>query len=172
MSKNIVTQTSMSFTRGFVKITITFLILVIVSSSCSTRNEIIPNTRLSKNGIYHCYSFNVQIYKIYNLSISDNFFQYPVESLCNEKSNCNLIKWTKFSELKKEERNTIIAYINKCDGNRDLFNHINLDKEIYFAGCYRDYMSDKTENYRLYFTLVFIDVEQEKMHLFKYIQDR
>lgn len=149
-----------------------FLFMLFIFAGCSNKNDIIPNTRLGNNGSYHCYPFNVKIYKIHNLSLNDNFFQYPNESLCNLNADCNLIKWTKLSELVKEERNDVIAYINKCDGNREIFNQVNLNKEIYFAGCYRNFKNNKSETYRLYDLLAFIDVEQKKMHVFRYIKDR
>ena len=146
--------------------------MLFIFVGCSNKNDIIPSKRLGYIESYHCFPYDVKIYKTQDLIFDDNFFQYPKESFCNLTSGCNLIKWTKFSEYDKEERNDVIAYINKCDGNKDIFNQINLGKEIYFAGCYKNFKNNKGEAYRIYDLLAFIDVEQKKIHVFRDIQVR
>jgi hypothetical protein len=146
----------------------TYLILV-VFCGCQNISNTLPNAKFKYLGKYHCWPYNVKVYSVNKVLIDSLFYTYPLKSYYRINTKYNTSPWAKYES---SEIDTTIWYgmdktLEQCDDNIELSNQVLKGGEIYYSGIYQYFKNKNGEQRRRYETILFLDVNNNKMHVFK-----
>ena len=150
---------------GFSTMKRIILICSLLYSSCNDGVKKVPDgSKLVFELEYHCYPYNVDVYKVNNLNIETDFYELPMLESQNKK--CKLTKWTKFTQLESKEQIGYRSFLKKCDANSDLDMSLEENDEIYFSGLYQYLLNREGKKVKCYDRIYFLNETKKRFHLF------
>ena len=151
-----------------VNLKIIFILLMAILFGCNEKNSsILPKGDLNYLEKYHCWPYDVNVYSVNNVKIDSLFYAYPLKSFFGDNPKYEVTNWKKYSEI-----DTTIWYgmdktLEQCDDNIELYNQRLKGGDIYYAGSYHYFKNQKGEQRRRYEKILFLDLVNKRLHIFK-----
>jgi hypothetical protein len=144
------------------------MLLVAILFGCTENtSNILPNGELKYLEKYHCWPYDVEIYSVDEVKVDSLFYTYPLRSYFGEHPKYNMTKWAKYDEIDTTLWLGMNKTLEQCDGNIELHNQILNESEIYYTGIYQDFKVLEGKEKRKYEKILFLDLNNNKLHIFK-----
>lgn len=135
--------------------------------SCNNTSGILPDMELQHSEKYHCWPYNVNVFTTSSVTVDSLFYTYPLKSYFGENPKYKIATWAKYEKIDTTEWDGMNKTLMECDENIELYNQVLKGGEIYFAGSYRYFLNQHGERRRQYEVILFLDLGNNKMHIFK-----
>jgi hypothetical protein len=143
-----------------------YLILILIFG-CRNSSDIFPGTELISISNYHCWPYNVNIYSVKDIKIDSLFYTYPLKSYFGNNPKYKITTWSKYSEIDTTVWTGFNNTLEQCDDNTELYNQILKGDDIYYSGIYYDLKVQNGEKRRKYEQILFLDLANNRLHIFK-----
>jgi hypothetical protein len=136
--------------------------------ACGERtSSILPEGDLHHLEDYHCWPYDVSVYSIDEMKLDSAFHHYPLDNYFSEGAEHGITHWTRYNEIDTALWNGMDSTLKECDGNADLYRSLLGGGPIYFAGTYRNMIVSNGSRKRMYERILFLDVTNHRLHIFK-----
>ena len=142
-------------------------LIILIFMGCQNGSNILPGTDFKYLEEYHCWPYNVNIYSINDIKIDSLFYTYPLKSYFGENPKYKITTWTKYDKIDTNVWHGMNKTLKQCDDNIELYNQLLKGTDIYYAGIYQDFKVLKGEKKRKYEKILFLDLVNNRLHVFK-----
>ena len=145
------------------------IIALILLISCSKiETQILANNKLKFEYKYHCWPYDVKVYRIEDDIIMDTLLgTYPLDNYFDKSNKYEISKWKKYSDNDTTEWKGIEKTVKKCDDNKQLYSLMLDGKELYYSGLYQHYKVSGDHKTRKYEVLLILSIDNSQVHIFK-----
>ncbi|GAP43965.1 hypothetical protein TBC1_112124 [Lentimicrobium saccharophilum] len=143
-----------------------YLTLILIFG-CRNSSNILPDTELKFVSDYHCWPYDVNIYSVKDIKIDSLFYTYPLNGYFGKNPKYKITTWSKYDEIDTTVWSGMNNILGQCDDNTELYNQILKGDDIYYSGIYQDFKVENGEKRRKYEQILFLDLAQNKLHIFK-----
>jgi len=145
-----------------------FILLMAILLGCNENtSNILPEGDLKYLEKYHCWPYDVNVYSIDEVKIDSLFYSYPLRSYFGENPKYKITAWTKYDEIDTTAWHGMNKTLEECDDNIELHNQLLKGNDIYYTGIYQDFKVLKGEKRRKYEKILFLDLVNNRLHIFK-----
>lgn len=145
-----------------------YLILTVLAlTSCNNFKEPIPNVDIVYTDKYHCWPYDVEIYSVKNVKIDSTFFKYPQKDYFGNNSKYIATTWALYKDIDTLLFDGLDITLRECDDNKSLYQGIIKGDKIYYSGIYRLNRNLEGVKKRVYDEILFLDLKNNKLHIFK-----
>lgn len=120
---------------------------------------------------YHCWPYDVSVYKAENIEIDTVFFTFPLQKFYGEQTKFQLSRWSRYDTIDSTVWYGMNRTLENCNDNHELFEHYRQGNDIYFAGIFHELLDRNGEKKREYKRMMFLDVTGKKLHVFEDINN-
>ncbi len=151
-----------------VSLRIFFILSIAILFGCNEdTSNILPKGDIKYLEKYHCWPYDVNVYSIDEVKIDSLFYSYPLRSYFEDNPKYKIATWTKYLEV-----DTTIWYgmdktLEQCDENIELYNQILKGSDIFYSGSYQYFKNQQGKQRRRYERILFLDLSNNKLHIFK-----
>lgn len=150
-----------------INIRILSLLLIVTLLGCNRTSNLLPEADINYFEEYHCWPYDVTVYTIGNVKIDSLFYTYPLQRYFGSNPKYQVSTWTKYTDFDSTIWSGMNKVLEQCDDNHELYKLVIKEEDVYFAGSYQ-YLKDKQgEEKRRYETILFLNIKENKLHIFK-----
>lgn len=142
------------------------LVLLVALIGCKRSSNLLPKADINYLEEYHCWPYDVTVYSTENVRIDSLFYTYPLQSYFGSNPKYQVSTWAKYAEIDSTIWLGMNKVLEQCD-NKELYEQVINGEDIYYAGSYQYLKNKQGEERRRYESILFLNIEKNKLHLFK-----
>ena len=150
-----------------INIRILILLLIVTLIGCNNGSNFLPEADITYLEEYHCWPYDVTVYSVDNVKIDSLFYTYPLQSYFGSNPKYQVSTWIKYADFDSTIWSGMNKVLEQCDDNHELYKQVIKGEDVYYAGSYQYLKNKQGEEKRRYETILFLDVKENKLHLFK-----
>jgi len=145
-----------------------FILLMATLFGCNENTStILPKGNLKYIEQYHCWPYDVNVYSANGIKIDSLFYTYPLKNYFGENPKYKTTTWAKYSEIDTTVWHGMNKTLEQCDDNIELYSQLLKGTDIYYTGIYQNFEVLKGEKRRSYEKILFLDLANNRLHIFK-----
>jgi hypothetical protein len=142
-------------------------LILLIFIGCQSVSDILPVNSLKYLEEYHCWPYEVKVYSVDAVMIDSLFYLYPLKSYFGNDPKYKTTTWAKYSVIDTTEWFGMDKTLEECEKNFELYNEVMKGGDIYYAGRYQYFLNQQGKQNKEYETLLFLDLNNNKLHVFK-----